>query len=165
MLVGSQNGYLYFYNNITGNLGGNFTLADSTFQGIWEGTLTAPTGYDINSDGLMDLVVGNYAGGAGMFFGQISGSMIGEKAIQKMEFELFPNPAANRLTVKFGAAAYGRKTIGVSDLLGRELMNENMDGTGVSLDISGLPAGMYLCRVHDENGNNGVMRFVKGSEK
>ncbi len=159
MVIGSQVGWLYFYSNITGNLGGTFTLVDSTFQNIWEGTLTAPWGYDINNDTYIDFIVGNYAGGVSMYYGH-SGVGIGEKNTEKLSFQLYPNPANTSLNLRLNNAPAGRKSVSILDLLGRELLQTDMAETYSTIDISALPQGTYFCRVEDKRGLSGVLRFV-----
>jgi len=160
MIVGSQTGYLYFYDNISGNLNGNFTLVDSTFQYIWEGTLTAPNGYDINNDSFMDLVIGNYGGGVSMYYGQPTSSAIKEETSLELSATLFPNPASGSITLKIDPTITGIKTLQITDLLGRLLHIEKVSDPVTTFDVSHLPAGMYLCKVQTPNNGNTVLRFV-----
>lgn len=157
LLVGSQNGYLYHYGNISGNLTGAFTLIDSTFQNIWEGTLTAPWGYDINNDTYMDLVVGNYAGGVSLYYGH-AGVGFGEQKAEKLSFELYPNPASNSINLRLSHP--GRKAITITDLLGRTLLTHVVTETYATIDVSALPQGTYLCKAETGDKTSGVLRFV-----
>lgn len=63
MIVGSEIGNIYLYNNIDGNLTGTFNRVDTTLFHINEGTRCAPYYEDITNDGKRDLFLGNYAGG------------------------------------------------------------------------------------------------------
>ncbi len=63
LLTGAESGYLRLYDVIVGNPKGVFVLVDSTFMNVWEGTQTAPCMADINNDGYIDMIVGNYQGG------------------------------------------------------------------------------------------------------
>ena len=56
LLVGSESGYIYHYGNIDGNLAGNFTLIDSTYQNIYEPKKVSIAIGDIDSDGKFDLL-------------------------------------------------------------------------------------------------------------
>lgn len=63
MITGTISGELYYFENIAG--AGNlpeFQLADSFYMEIFAGTYTKPVLYDLNKDGLLDLIVGQYNG-------------------------------------------------------------------------------------------------------
>ncbi|HWF44065.1 MAG TPA: T9SS type A sorting domain-containing protein, partial [Candidatus Kapabacteria bacterium] len=55
---------------------------------------------------------------------------------------LFPNPAATTLTI---TAHEWIHTIGVTDILGREVLSSTIPSDGnITLDISSLPSGLYF---------------------
>lgn len=63
LIIGLENGKLYFYENTAG--AGNtasFATVVPDYQGIDAGTYAAPLLIDINRDGLIDLLVGEYLG-------------------------------------------------------------------------------------------------------
>ena len=68
ILSGSDNGFIYQFGNIDGNLTGVFST-DSTFQGIWEGLSSAVAMADINNDNMVDMLIGNLTGGLALFLG------------------------------------------------------------------------------------------------
>jgi len=68
---------------------------------------------------------------------------VSESANASNAIRVFPNPASDELQI-LGAEA---GTIRVFDLLGRERMNVNDDGSGVSLDVSHLERGTYFLRL------------------
>lgn len=74
------------------------------------------------------------------------------EALEGGEAKVYPNPATDRLTVE--TATPGPVT--VQDLTGKILMTANHSGA-ITLDISGLPAGMYLL----QTAGNGAKMFVK----
>jgi hypothetical protein len=61
LLVGSEQGYIYHYTNIDGNLSGSFTLADSMYQNIYEATRSVPTVADLDGDSKYDLIISSAA--------------------------------------------------------------------------------------------------------
>lgn len=88
-----------------------------------------------------------------------------------IKISLYPNPAATALTI---SAAGEVKEVSVWDVFGRELttppsapllMVRQPLTTGgeflVRVDVSDLPAGVYMVRVVDEDGGVVVRRFVK----
>jgi hypothetical protein len=67
---------------------------------------------------------------------------------------LFPNPATNELQVLGGPAGTAR----LFDLLGRELMDANDDGSGASLDVSHLEPGTYFLRLGNQSAKVEIAR-------
>ena len=63
LIIGNNDGKLMYYNNIagTGNVA-NFQLADAFYSGIDVGNNAAPQIIDVNRDGLLDIIVGNFIG-------------------------------------------------------------------------------------------------------
>lgn len=59
--------------------------------------------------------------------------------------EVYPNPSSHLATVRL-SAAHGSQRLEVIDLLGRVVMTKTAQGQ-VTLDVSGLPAGVYGVRV------------------
>lgn len=93
MYVGSIAGGIYYCTNIDGNLTGAFTVHTDTLDDIWEGGRTAPTGTDLDSDGLLDLAIGNYCGGIGLHKQYlITGEAETEVTLQDFEAKVYPNP-------------------------------------------------------------------------
>lgn len=65
------------------------------------------------------------------------------------QFALFPNPARESVTVAFGSEA--QRTIEVTDLSGRVLIQTSSEGANAQLDLGGLAAGMYHVIINGEN--------------
>lgn len=63
MLVGEENGFVhYFRNNAAAGEAASFVLAGPNYQGIDPGKFSAPNLFDINNDGLLDLIIGEQNG-------------------------------------------------------------------------------------------------------
>jgi hypothetical protein len=65
LILGEQNGYLHYFQNIAPvapNTPAQFILAQSQFYGIHETGNSAPAIFDLDQDGLRDLIVGNTSG-------------------------------------------------------------------------------------------------------
>ena len=74
------------------------------------------------------------------------------------EFQLFPNPSLNKLTLKADQATYC--PVIINNEVGQTLIEDKMEGLEKNIDISVLPPGLYLITLKGD-GVNKVMRFVK----
>jgi hypothetical protein len=101
LLVGASDGKIFYFTNIDGNLNGNFTIADSTLQDIYEGSRAAPAIFDINYDGQKDMILGNYSGGLHFYIGDTTAFIDGLN-MQKLsnELQVYPNPANDKVFFK-----------------------------------------------------------------
>src|SRR5205814_2050432 len=97
MLVGSECGNLFLYHNIDGNLGGTFAQINATAFGISEGEHTAPVVRDLNGDGRLDLLIGNYSGGLDFFRGLSTTYYDVAEHVFDVELNVFPNPASENI--------------------------------------------------------------------
>jgi hypothetical protein len=149
LVVGSESGYLYHYTNIDGNLNGSFTLTDSTFANIWEGLRGVPNLKDINGDGALDIVVGNFSGGLSLYKGDVHLSVQNTNFPQP-EFRLWPNPSSG--LVNFHWSYNGQPntlSCGIYSVIGTLIQEIRVPDNqkDFSFDSSLLPAGIYFCKL------------------
>lgn len=160
LLVGSQSGWTYHYTNIDGNLSGNFTLEDSTFQDIYEPSRACPSVADIDGDGKYDLVIGNQEGGVVLYTQNSALSALTEVAGSPF-FSLQPNPASDYLQIVVPQYSSGKHlTVTILDLMGKVVYSETIVNAVSLLPIEQLAAGLYICRLTDEQ-QRFVQPFVK----
>jgi hypothetical protein len=150
LLTGSERGWVNRYDNIDGNLSGTFTRTDSNLVSIHEGARVAPAIADLNNDGLYDMVIGNYAGGVSLFYGD-SNVSTGDIHLQAPEYSLYPNPANESVTVKAENAS-GKKLLTIFDLSGKTVFETSFYSSEMVINTSAFPAGMYICSLQAENG-------------
>jgi hypothetical protein len=74
--------------------------------------------------------------------------------------EAFPNPASTTLNVKFAIQSQQR-LITLTDVMGRELFQENANGLSWQTNVANLAAGVYILKVTDKNEVVKTMRLVK----
>lgn len=77
-----------------------------------------------------------------------------------VRFSMAPNPAQDFVTVKFGQASPQQRTIVVTDLSGRILIEQTVLGLESQVNLSGLSRGVYLIKASDGE-NNLVERIIK----
>lgn len=78
---------------------------------------------------------------------------IDDVAMQSVSLQLYPNPATDRLML---SADMPVQRVQVFDMTGRMVMSS----TGTELDVSTLPAGLYMLRAMGETGV-GSKKFIK----
>lgn len=146
LYVGSLSGYVYKYNNIDNNLSGTFNLVDSMF--LYEPNHATVSGADINNDGRVDLLVGDYAGGVKWYTN--STTSVTESNTLQNTFYLYPNPAKDILFIKFNGSINKKHEIVVTDLLGKEIFSVSNSLENQTINLINWNNGMYICRVTDE---------------
>jgi hypothetical protein len=152
LVVGSERGWLYRYDNIEGNLSGSFTLTDSMFVSWREGGFSAPAVGDINNDGLYDMIIGNYAGGVSLFMGDNSVSTSNLSLTNEPEISISPNPALTSFTIHFALQLNQHATYSIIDLNGRIVVQGLIQNQYTIVSCATLPDGIYFCRVEDKEG-------------
>ncbi len=160
LLVGSERGWINRYDNIDGNLTGIFTRSDSMYISIYEGGKVVPAVADANNDGLYDVVIGNYAGGLSMFYGDTT-VFTGAMDLQQLtSFSLFPNPANESIVIKTANETHGKQLFIIHDLSGKEILRSEIFSQQTTISIADLPVGMYICTLLDENEYAGNSKLI-----
>ena len=90
---------------------------------------------------------------------------VGEQAKQAIGVDAWPVPARDQLNVSYGLAGDHQVAIGLFDVTGRSVrsMQARTINSGVqstTLDVKGLPAGIYLLKVTDDHGQSGSRKVV-----
>ena len=149
LLVGSESGYIYRYTNIDGNLTGTFTLSDSMYLNIWEGTRSAPGLGDLDNDGKPEMILGNYAGGVAYYKGE--NIITGIKDIQAKEnvfFKIYPNPATNKITISLSSGQSIKNiSVEIFDVLGNKVFNTQHTSSFIEVNTETFSSGFYFCRL------------------
>ena len=90
---------------------------------------------------------------------------VGEQAQQAIGMDVWPVPARDQLNVSYGLAGDHQVNIGLYDATGRSVraVQARTAASGIqatSLDVKGLPAGIYLLKVTDDHGQSGSRKVV-----
>ncbi len=148
LLCGSISGYIYLYDNIDGNLSGNFNLIDSLVNKINVGPNAALQYTDIDGDNSRDLLVGNWGGGLAFYSSKkaiIGINEIENEAANKLK--LYPNPAHDVININYLGNADKIEVV-VYDELGRQLHVQSSNIPSFSINSQSLCAGIYFLRVN-----------------
>ena len=160
MYVGTQRGRLEVYNNIDGNLDGEFTLTDSLFGGIREGQLTHIDIADINGNGKMEYIVGNSRGGLGFFTADNPTSTSIPSVSKPLDIRVLPNPASDFVYFEIDGFEEGGTYLKIYTAVGQVAKEQLLPYWKSGVDVSSFPAGVYFCEVIVGN-ERGVVRLVK----
>jgi Secretion system C-terminal sorting domain/FG-GAP-like repeat len=145
LLVGSESGYIYYYTNIDGNLGGNFTLVDTAYEDIYEPKRAIPARFDLDGDQLADLMIGNFAGGL-KFYSHVNIISVNDLKPDK-QGEVYPNPVKDKLYVKYPLSKQCELYITGTD--GR-IFSKTSFSNNVEVDVSNLSPGLYFLQIVTE---------------
>ena len=78
---------------------------------------------------------------------------IGE--IKEFKIQAFPNPVKDKVTLRvMKGLKQGMGYVEISDLAGRVMKNEQMDGDVKEIGIESLPAGVYILKYTDDKHTN-----------
>ena len=110
---------------------------------------------DLNNDGKMEMMVGNYAGGLQLFNAEIEVNQNVEEMVD--EVLVYPNPAKSVLTI------VGKEInqIRVYDVLGRCLIQKNAASDETTIDVNDLASGIYLLQMNCNSVRIKFARFIK----
>lgn len=146
LLCGSVSGSIYYFDNIDGNLGGNFTKLDTVVNKIYDGPNSAIQYVDINGDSKRDLFVGNYGGGLCFYS---SKNTIGIKELENNSSDLtvYPNPASDQLDIRASNKFVEQTEVEMIDLFGKSVLIQSSTSNTLTLNCGGFSRGVYLLKI------------------
>ena len=150
LYVGSEQGMLYLYGNIDNNLAGTFTLLDSLYL---HGVSVNAKGADIDGDGRLEFVCGEFAGGLGLLKYGMPFNLGAREPEKKHELTgIFPNPGRDWVTVELPEPFKEKQVeIKILNRIGQEFYRSDVISTGIfRVNISGFPNGVYLIHIISE---------------
>ncbi len=137
--------------NIVFQLSGKVTWEDLITISYQKGTFTSADEYIL------------YSFGPKFVENNVSAPVNSTLSVDISKLILFPNPASNELNLS-GLVSKSNVTIQLVNMEGKNLLSTYMkaEQTDVSMDIHSLLAGMYICRIMDDNGKVICLKeFVK----
>lgn len=157
LILGSEIGNLYYYNNIDGNLSGNFNRVDTTLFKINEGTRSALCFEDITNDGKRDLIIGNHAGGLA-FFNSTNVYGVGVKELSLANtISMYPNPAQEKAIIVINDNTIAELKITLTDICGKELFFMKTYNKQIEIPVNLLAKGVYLVSISALNKDSYVI--------
>ncbi len=154
LFTGTEFGDIFVYDQIDNNLDGKFQFL-GTLPGVKEGWRSSVTLGNLNNDSLTDMLVGNYSGGLGLYYGKSENTFgINQKEYKSLETLIItPNPAVNEVSISVKrdlSNNTGLITIQATD--GKIIKKYSKIEFPARLDVSGIRKGIYIVSVQNEKG-------------
>lgn len=158
LIVGSEQGKIFYFKDIEGNLGGKFIESDSLFalvdtvpMRIDEGLRSAAIISDIDHNGRLDMIAGNYAGGLRYYNGIDPNVSPGVKPSidEDVVCDIFPNPVKDVLHIQIKKYPdHSFVYIRVIDIKGKPVQEFSSSKTGtLFLNVAELVSGIYFAEI------------------
>ena len=75
---------------------------------------------------------------------------------QVQRLTIYPNPASDKIHIEYN----NLKQITITDAMGRVVLNKQAAGNKTTLTVNGLPKGLYLLRVMNEENNSETSKLM-----
>ncbi len=151
LLVSCMKGDVYLYDNIDGNILGNYQLIDSVIKGEEGERLSfnlSVSGGDINSDGLTDMLLGIYSGGVQVYMQDNSIGIAEHSPHLSPGMIISPNPSNELCNIQFfNLAVSEKKQLRVVNYLGQTVFTKNIFSDKFSFNTKDFPAGLYFIQL------------------
>lgn len=169
LLVGSEQGKIFYFRDIENNLDGAFEESDSLFVLVddeafefLKGIRTGAAIGNLNGGEAFEMIIGNYSGGLNFYTGLDQPPVSGLRSLgQKAEIRITPNPGAGKVRIEFRNAAAG--IVDVFDIRGNCVRSSRFDpSNSTTIEVKDLEDGMYFVRYRSrsENGDTLTSRFI-----
>ncbi len=159
LITGTENSGLEFYDNIEGQLYDDFSINEWNATLSKKGFKTSPALADINSDGLLEMAIGNERGGLSLLTTPWPADQITsvDDPLTTRAVDVYPNPASDQVWVDFSEKMRSEIwEIRLFNINGQEVSNKIAQGGLVSMDTNGLVPGIYFIRI-----SNGAFSISK----
>jgi hypothetical protein len=74
------------------------------------------------------------------------------------DYQMYPNPTDASITI---SDTVNLRSVTIRDVRGRSLSSSHNQGVSAKVSLEGLPAGIYLIEVVDQQGTTTITRVVK----
>jgi len=155
LIVGSEQGQLFYYDDIDGNLNGEFNLSDGLHElldttdiSFDRGIRTSAAIADISQNEKFEMIVGNYSGGLEYFNGSAEVSPGISIQSSPENLIIYPNPASSSIHILTDGSTIN--SISIYSLTGQLILRKQL-ASGIDqeiiLNISVLNPGIYVVQL------------------
>ena len=151
MFVGNYNGTLVYYDSIQNNWspGSNFRLRSNNYLGINVGRYSAFYVEDFDSDGNLNMLVGQDLGGVFHFQADSLSSVSLNELKSNNDLLIYPNPTNEKITI---SSQERIQNYTIQDMKGEHLISKESLQWKEEVDLRDLPQGIYLLSVELKSG-------------
>jgi Secretion system C-terminal sorting domain/FG-GAP-like repeat len=147
LLVASEEGHLFSYDNIDGNLTGNFNLLSNNTYNIHEPYRATVARGDLDNDGQPELIIGNFAGGLN-YYTKNDNCVTGINTVaQQNTISVYPNPSNGNVVIELLSANATESTVTITDAIGRIIAQQKLNAFKNIINLSKEANGVYFVKV------------------
>lgn len=144
LLVGAESGALYRFNQLDGNLEGDFAEQENQFGMIREGTRLSIDAADIDQDGALEWIVGNRRGGLAIYEDLGKALSIRREVTASQNWQIVPNPGKiAKIIFEENLSTSPLLNLQIHNLQGQLIYQENKIPVS-SIALPNLPDGLYI---------------------
>ena len=164
LVAGTQGGHLLSFGDISAT-GDDFTLLSDMYGNLDVGNRSHPALADIDFDGMLEMVVGNFRGGLSIFRTQLVNCDVTFTSTETpgdgraTAIKIFPNPSVQNITVQ-SPSMEGQIQWQLIGLTGQLIQAGTSASSSFQIERRGIPAGMYLVRLIDRSGKTVTGKVV-----
>ncbi len=159
LVVGSEQGKIFYFKDIDDNLNGKFTESDSLYiildtleMQFDEGLRSAGVIHDINTDGRLDMIAGNYSGGLRLYSNyspKVNPGFDENPLSEKPLCRIYPNPADDQVNIVFNKEMTSSIIqVSIYGITGSNILSLVKPGAKeIPIDVSQLENGIYFINV------------------
>ena len=148
LMVGSHDGFLHFYDSLAANfgIGQSFNNRSSQFLGINVGAYSAPYINDIDSDGKLDLFLGQDLGGVFHLEHDSLSTLSIEYLDESENIHLYPNPCGDKIILEILKSIEVPSYAHIYDYEGRLLKSVLISIGENEINTQDLQKGLYIIK-------------------
>ncbi len=152
LVVGSEQGVIYYFTDIDNNLGGIFyesdqldILLDTSDISFDRGMRTGATICNLYADNKLEMIVGNYSGGLEYYNGVVNVLYDDIAKIKYNELDIYPNPARDEVIISLNKESQ-QVIITLYNIMGVKIksISYNTQNTSITFNLNNVENGVYF---------------------